>query len=234
MRSCRTTQGRDADAAREAILTAAEDVFARTGFSGARVDAIAEASGYNKSLIFHYFADKHGLYRAVVDRLKGQFEEESARLIAPLADPEAARDPQRVAEFIAEAVRWSFDFYVAHPQSMRIQMWEAAEGWSMYACLPPPPNRQRWPDAVREFLHRAQAAGVVCPEFDPTTLIANVMGITLMYHASIPRYELLFPGKRLSTPEALAHAREQLVAMVLHGIMTKTHSEEEANHAAGV
>ncbi len=49
---------RDAEVARKAILDAAEEIFAQEGFDGARIDAIAEASGYNKSLIFHYFEDK--------------------------------------------------------------------------------------------------------------------------------------------------------------------------------
>src|SRR5262245_59170534 len=48
-------RGRDAESARRAILAAAEEAFATSGFDGARVDAIAEASGYNKALLFHYF-----------------------------------------------------------------------------------------------------------------------------------------------------------------------------------
>src|SRR5258708_3094500 len=55
---------RDAEVAREAILKAAEEVFAREGFAGARIDTIAAESGYNKSLIFHYFGGKEGLYLA--------------------------------------------------------------------------------------------------------------------------------------------------------------------------
>jgi DNA-binding transcriptional regulator YbjK len=46
----RTGRGRDAETAREAILCAAQEIFARDGFSGARVDDIAHQSGYNKAL----------------------------------------------------------------------------------------------------------------------------------------------------------------------------------------
>ena len=56
----------DAEGAREAILNAGEEVFAEHGFDGARIDAIAKSSGYNKSLIFQYFGDKLGLYAAVI------------------------------------------------------------------------------------------------------------------------------------------------------------------------
>ena len=53
---------RDATGARTALLEAAEAIFAEHGFAGARVDAIAAAAGYNKSLLFHYFGDKLQLY----------------------------------------------------------------------------------------------------------------------------------------------------------------------------
>ena len=66
----RERRERDAEGARAAILRAAEEAFTRDGFSGARVDDIALAAGYNKALIFHYFDGKLGLYRALVARIK--------------------------------------------------------------------------------------------------------------------------------------------------------------------
>ena len=66
----RPKRERDAEVARKAILDAAEEIFAEHGFDGARIDAIAAVSGYNKSLIFHYFDDKLGLYTAVLKRIE--------------------------------------------------------------------------------------------------------------------------------------------------------------------
>ena len=59
---------RDAHRARKAILDAAEAVFAQHGFDGARIDAIANASGYNNGLLFRYFGNKLGLYTEVLKR----------------------------------------------------------------------------------------------------------------------------------------------------------------------
>jgi len=42
--------------------------FAQEGLAGARVDAIAEAAGVNKALLYYYFRDKESLYGAVLDR----------------------------------------------------------------------------------------------------------------------------------------------------------------------
>lgn len=59
---------RDPDDTRRRILEAAADAFAGQGFAGARVDAIAAAAGTNKRMLYHYFGDKGGLHRAVLDR----------------------------------------------------------------------------------------------------------------------------------------------------------------------
>ncbi len=50
---------------RATILSAARREFARSGFAGARIEAIARRAGVNKSLIFYYFQNKDGLSRAV-------------------------------------------------------------------------------------------------------------------------------------------------------------------------
>ncbi len=82
--SRRSGQGRvhDAEGTREAILDAAEEIFAENGFDGARIDAIAAKSGYNKSLIFHYFGDKLGLYAEVLRRADVETRELQARVLS--------------------------------------------------------------------------------------------------------------------------------------------------------
>ena len=59
---------RRSEITRLAILDAAEVVFSEHGFDGACIDAIAEGSGHNKTLIFRYFGDKLNLYAEVLKR----------------------------------------------------------------------------------------------------------------------------------------------------------------------
>ena len=51
------------------ILSAAERVFARAGFAGATMAAIAEASGLPKANLHYYFGSKAVLYREVLARI---------------------------------------------------------------------------------------------------------------------------------------------------------------------
>src|SRR5580704_4735554 len=59
---------RNAAATKLRILDAGEREFAARGFAGARLREIAESAGVQPALIHHYFTDKQGLYRAVLDR----------------------------------------------------------------------------------------------------------------------------------------------------------------------
>ena len=120
----------NAEGAREAILNAAEEVFAEHGFDGARVDAIAETAGYNKSLLFQYFGDKLGLYEAVTRRADREITELEMRMLAPfLEDETIASDAHRFKTFLETMIRGIFDYLLDHPRLTRIILWEQAEGW---------------------------------------------------------------------------------------------------------
>ena len=53
----------------EKIMSAAEDVFMKEGFSGARMQTIADKAGINKSLLHYYFRSKQKMFYAVFRRL---------------------------------------------------------------------------------------------------------------------------------------------------------------------
>jgi len=56
---------RDPERTSGRILEAALKEFAARGFAGARVGSIARRAKINKRMLYHYFGDKEGLYRAV-------------------------------------------------------------------------------------------------------------------------------------------------------------------------
>ena len=59
---------RDAERTRAELLAVATEVFAEAGYSGARVDEIAERTRTTKRMIYYYFGGKEGLYAVIVDR----------------------------------------------------------------------------------------------------------------------------------------------------------------------
>ena len=130
----RRGRAHDAEGAREAILNAAEAVFAEHGFDGARIDVIAKASGYNSSLLFHYFGDKLGLYVEVVKRADREVTEFQVLMLAPLLEDETVTSNVHAFKALLENIVTAlFDYLIAHPRFMRMLLWEQAEGWQTFS-----------------------------------------------------------------------------------------------------
>jgi len=123
----------DAEGAREAILNAAEQVFAEHGFDGARVDAIAKVAGYNKSLIFQYYGDKLSLYAEVMRRADEQTRWMQTEILPAFLVSTSEADGVRVNRLLREFVGKYYDYLIEHPQVLRMFLWEMAEGWQTYA-----------------------------------------------------------------------------------------------------
>src|SRR5579884_4065242 len=111
----RRGRAHNAEGAREAILNAAEKVFAEHGFDGARIDGIAAESGYNKSLIFQYFDDKLGLYAEIVKRADREMTELQKQILTPLLEDETITSNVHTFQaFLETIVTTVFDYLIAH------------------------------------------------------------------------------------------------------------------------
>jgi AcrR family transcriptional regulator len=217
----------NAEGAREAILNAAEAVFAEHGFDGARVDAIAAESGYNKSLIFQYFGDKLGLYTEVNRRIDRELNELSARAVAPfLEDETIATDPYRFRTLLETVIGVVFDALLKHPRVMRIILWEQAEGWQTYAKIISQFDTGDV-DQLRALFAKARSAGLLRSDFDPFIQIVMAEAFCWSYLASIPLYQMFVEGEDLSSAPALARARKYIVDFIVHGMMVDPKDNED-------
>ncbi len=75
------------DDTKENLLRTATEAFAEKGFSGARVDEIADAAKANKAMIYYHFGSKEGLYKAVLLRHIGGIHQKIGAAIAAEKDP---------------------------------------------------------------------------------------------------------------------------------------------------
>src|SRR5688572_28680403 len=130
------------------MLAAAERAFAQRGFHAASVDAIAEASGISKPMVYAYFGSKEGLYRACMDRAR-------TRLFDSLragADAGAAPDEQLWLGIVA-----FFTFVEEQRDSWAILLGEATSGAGPFAAEGGEVRRQI-AGVVGDLLRRAAAA----------------------------------------------------------------------------
>ena len=67
------------DKRREALLEAALPIFARLGWAGAGTRELSRAAGVSEPILYRHFADKEGLFLAVLERAEGRVAEVLAR-----------------------------------------------------------------------------------------------------------------------------------------------------------
>ena len=220
MTSAAARRERDAEMARLSILDAAEQVFAENGFDGARIDAIAELSGYNKSLIFHYFEDKLGLYTEVMRRADNEMSALQRRVLAPLLmDESVVNNPRAFKGALETIVGSTFDYLAEHPRLIRMMVWEQAENWQTYAKIITQFDTGDI-EPFRAFFQRAYRAGLLRFDFDATIQLTTMLQMCLSYLSYIPLYQMIIHSdEELSSAPALARAREYIVAFVVHGMM---------------
>jgi AcrR family transcriptional regulator len=102
---------RDAERTRAELLAVASEVFAEDGYSGARVDEIAERTRTTKRMIYYYFGGKEQLYLAVLEQAYlGIRDAETDLDIAGLEPVEAIR---RLAEL-------TYDYHRNHQAFIRL------------------------------------------------------------------------------------------------------------------
>jgi AcrR family transcriptional regulator len=102
---------RDPERTSASILAAAVTEFTEKGYAGARIDSIAEKSGANKRMIYHYFGDKDGLYLAVLESAYVGIRSSEAELQLTNLDP---------VEAIETLVAFTWNYFVEHPEFLSL------------------------------------------------------------------------------------------------------------------
>jgi len=161
---------RDAFATREVLLEAATRVFAERGFAGARVDEIAARAGVNKALIYAYYRDKKGIYRALfASRLR-----ELGELAGGIS---VSASPRRSLE---DLIRQLFRMLIQDRPFARLLVWDLlAQG---------PEGRELiWEssrplmDLIFELVRRGRDAGELSPSADPELFRSALVALGLGY-----------------------------------------------------
>jgi AcrR family transcriptional regulator len=72
----RRTQAQRRAATRRALLDAARSVFAEKGYHETAAEEIVRRAGVTRGALYHHYEDKKDLFRAVVDEMEGEIDEE--------------------------------------------------------------------------------------------------------------------------------------------------------------
>jgi TetR/AcrR family transcriptional regulator len=171
----RNKQTRNAPLTQKRILDAAEAEFAAKGFDGARLGSIAREAGVQQALIHHYFDDKAGLYREVIDRALSTMTTEGWDILARTVRSVSAHGGTRLREadirpLVSAFVELLQRFFTTHAAMLAIVQSEARGSDKSVALDLVRVRVKPVADATKAYLEALREAGEIRRDVDPQKL----------------------------------------------------------------
>ena len=187
------------------ILEAATQIFARKGFDGTRMAAIAEQAELPKANVYYYFGTKEEIYLAVLHRMVDIWEEAIA-VLDPKGDPFTSLEA-----YIRLKLNQSRDY----PEEARVFLTEMIGGGRH---LTPEMNQFLAEVAARHFvvIEAWIAAGTIRP-VHPRHFLMSIWSATQFYAECDTLAARLLEVDRLQQADFDA-AGDTLIATLLRGL----------------
>lgn len=199
----------DPQGTRRNIVEVATGEFAQKGYSGARVDAIANRTRTSKRMIYYYFGGKEGLYLAVLEEAYSGIRRAEATLDLEKLPPEAA---------LRTLVGFTFDYYTEHPEFVRLVMNEnIMDGVHMARSKTIGKLNVTVIEALRRIVSRGQKERIFRRDIDPIELHMSISALGIFNVANRATFSTIFK-RDMTSPRALAARRKEIVGIVLQHV----------------
>ena len=188
----------------EIILKAAEDEFARHGFKGTSMNAIALKAGLPKANLQYYVTNKLGLYIAVLSNIIELWDSTFNNL-------SAEDDP---AQALSSYIRAKMEFSRRQPEASRVFAMEIISGG---ACLTEyfTQDYRTWFQGRAAVFQAWIDAGKMDP-VDPVHLIFLLWGST-QHYADFATQICRVSGRSRLTRQDMQDASDNLIRIILKG-----------------
>ncbi|MEK8071051.1 TetR/AcrR family transcriptional regulator [Rhodococcoides navarretei] len=197
---------RNSDLTRHNILEVATEEFADKGFAGARIDEIAERTHTTKRMLYYYFTDKEGLYKAVLERSYLRIRERERDVDVEGLGP---------VEAIRAIASLTFDHHEENPDFIRLVSTEnilRGEHISTSEALSNLGNPAA--ELLSNILERGQADGVFRTDVDALDVHMTISSFCVFRLSNRYTFEALF-GRDLTDPEHRERLRSMLGDMII-------------------
>lgn len=191
---------------REKILRAAEEVFARNGFAGARIQQISQKAGINQAMIYYYFVNKKNLYQAVLEEAFLHLNQTlSQELTGNLG---FAHKFRRFMEFY-------FDLVSQNKNLLRIIQQELVNGGKHARHIAPQHIKPLYLMG-RKLVEEGIASGE-CRPLDIDSLLLAIFALTTFYFAASSMVSFARATDSLE-PGMMETRKKELIELILKGI----------------
>lgn len=199
---------RDAAATQQQVLDAAEQEFARHGFKGARMSAIAQGSLVTSATLHYYFETKENLYKAVLQRLVDEVQAILTQQNFDALPPEEA---------LKQIIRIAIANEAANPQQQMLWFQESSQNGGAYfkEC-----NILTLHEHLLKVLKRGMEEGCFRP-LKPFLALTHILSVCWFYFTVHENWKHLTPELDRLSPEMIEEHTEAAIAFILAGIRRK-------------
>jgi AcrR family transcriptional regulator len=150
----RRTQAERSAATQQALITAARRLWGERGYAEVGTPEIVEAAGVTRGAMYHQYADKAALFRAVIEAM-------DVEIIARIQALVAAARPDTPADTMHAMANAWLDI-AAEPEVRRLMLVDAPSviGWAEYREM----SQSNSVDAAEQLLNAAIDAGQLRPQ----------------------------------------------------------------------
>ncbi|MFB2584589.1 TetR/AcrR family transcriptional regulator [Herbiconiux liukaitaii] len=210
---------RDRERTRADLLRVATEAFAESGYSGTRVDDIAERTSTTKRMIYYYFGGKEALYMAVLENAyRGIREAEQAVHVGDLEPVDTLR---RIAEL-------TYDHHLEHSEFIRLVSIENIHRGDFIRRLAGLRElNQPAVDVLDTALQRGREAGLVRDDVDALDVHLVISSYCFFQVANQYTFGFLF-DRDLLAPERRDHLREMIGDVVVAWLTSPSRAPSRA------
>jgi AcrR family transcriptional regulator len=191
--------------AREKLIEAATELFAKQGVAATTFAMIAEQADLTPAMLHYYFRDREQLLDAVV-------EERLAPLIAGVWGPVAAgEDPAEIVRGVVDRMLAGIEKMPWVPSTWMREVLNEG-GLLRGRVLRHLPFEKI--GALSQSVAEAQAAGTANREIDKGLIVFSLIGLVMMHMATINLWSEVF-GRKAPSREALSR---HITGLLIHGL----------------
>ncbi|MGD0347180.1 MAG: TetR/AcrR family transcriptional regulator [Terracidiphilus sp.] len=191
--------------ARDHLLTAATELFARQGVAATPFAAIAKRAGLTPAMMHYYFNDREHLLDCVV-------EEKIAPLIASVWSPvQPNASPEDLIRGVVERLVAGVERNPWIPSTWMREVLNEGGLLRSRVLRKLPFDKVRILSAA---IAQAQTRGAIETNLDPVLIVFSILGLVMMHLATAPFFAEVFHRKE-PKPQAIGR---HITALLLHGL----------------
>ena len=195
----------DPEGVKRDIIAAAISEFAKSGFTGGKIDDIAARTKTSKRMIYYYFGDKEGLYARALEAAYGTVRKGEIELNLEGLPP---------LDALGRLVSFTFDHHRKHPDFIRMVMIENVHhAEHLRASKIITSLNAGAISRLEGLIARGEASGDFRPGLDAMQLHWQISALSFFNVSNQPTFSALFGGA-LFTQRGQKSLRDSAVAMI--------------------